>query len=638
MSFNKEKVKKELLQSLEVAMCKLHRIWSEIGICETQRQERSGTVMLHLRNLLDEMVNEEESLKNSISQRTEKYRRELDILTEELSMPEYKVKVDLSMLQLEKDLKLKCETLALEKRERMKALQTLKEEDQKLCDLMCLTPYYIPTGTTPSAEQLEALEKHVNSLKTEKVKRFTEFVNIKKGIVVLFQEMDRTPESDFERDVICEEDNTFQLSEDNLKSLRLLKTELEELLEDLRQESVKMWDRIHVLWDRLAICSEDRATFSGGKEGVKPIVMQALKEEIARCEKLKYEHMQRFVDSTRRELSEWWDKCYFSQQQRDAFKPFQISDDYTEQLLELHDLEVVRVRQIYNNHRQLYENVACWEVLFTQMLEFERKACDPNRFNNRGGNLLQEEKARKKLLKELPKVEEEVKENIADWEKAQGQQFLVEGERFMEYIESRWTRYQKEKIKEKEDRSKAKAKLMEEEVFFGSKPNTPAKRRFLGTPSKTPSKMRKLNDGGVSVQMSLISKGNDTTRTPGSCSRIASCSRIQHSSVFASPYRKPPASTSKLTPAGIKSGKIARRRSNRIARKVLSEKNTQDNHAVTNETMFSHTTVSSCFQPLTNTGELSVVSTGDYKEFEREIKSRPYCRSSILPSPGKKVC
>ncbi|XP_069139805.1 protein regulator of cytokinesis 1-like isoform X2 [Argopecten irradians] len=623
MSFNKENVKKELLQSLEVAMCKLHRIWSEIGICETQRQERSGTVMLHLRNLLDEMVREEETLKNTIAQRTEKYRRELDILTEEMSMPEYKAKAGLSMLQLEKDLKLRCETLATEKRERLEMLQTLKEEDQKLCDLMCLTPYYIPTGTTPSSEQLEALKKHVNSLKTEKAKRFTDFVNIKKGVVELFQEMDRTPESDFERDVICEEDDTFQLSEDNLKSLRLLKTELEELVEDLKQESVKMWQRIHVLWDRLDISSDDRAVFSEGKEGVKPAVIQALKQEITRCEKLKYEHMQRFVESTRRELVEWWDKCYFSQQQRAAFKHFHIADDYTEELLEIHDKEVARVRQLYDNHHQLYENVARWEVLFKQMLEFERKACDPNRFNNRGGNLLQEEKARKKLLKELPKVEEEVKDNIAEWEKANGQQFLVEGERFMDYIESRWTRYQKEKIKEKEDRNKAKAKLMEEEIFYGSKPNTPAKRRFLGTPSKTPSKMR---------------KGNDTTRTPGSCSRISSCSRIQHSSVFASPYRKPPASTSKLTPAASKAGKSARRRSNRIARKVLAEKNIPDIHVIPNDTMFSHTTVSSCFQPHVNTGELSTASTGDYQEFEREIRSRPYCRSSILPSPGKKIC
>ena len=39
------------------------------------------------------------------------------------------------------------------------------------------------------------------------------------------------------------------------------------------------------------------------------------------------------------------------------------------------------------------------------MFIFQKKASDPNRFfNDRGGKLLKEEKARKKLMKDLPKV------------------------------------------------------------------------------------------------------------------------------------------------------------------------------------------------------------------------------------------
>ena len=38
-----------------------------------------------------------------------------------------------------------------------------------------------------------------------------------------------------------------------------------------------------------------------------------------------------------------------------------------------------------------------------------------------------------------------------------------------------------------------KAKEMEEEMIYGSKPVTPGKRRFIGTPAKTPnSKLRKV--------------------------------------------------------------------------------------------------------------------------------------------------
>lgn len=42
--------------------------------------------------------------------------------------------------------------------------------------------------------------------------------------------------------------------------------------------------------------------------------------------------------------------------------------------------------------------------------------------------------------------------------------------------------------------NKARAKLMEEEMTYGSKPTTPAKRRFIGTPSKTPTnKQRRVS-------------------------------------------------------------------------------------------------------------------------------------------------
>ncbi len=44
----------------------------------------------------------------------------------------------------------------------------------------------------------------------------------------------------------------------------------------------------------------------------------------------------------------------------------------------------------------------CWSEGHTS--EFQRKAADPNRFFNRGCGLLKEEKARKKLMKDLPRV------------------------------------------------------------------------------------------------------------------------------------------------------------------------------------------------------------------------------------------
>ena len=80
------------------------------------------------------------------------------------------------MLQCEKDLRAKVDSLSGEKQERLKTLKMLKDQDQLLCDAMCLTPYYIPTGSTPSNDQLKALEQHVNSLKTEKVIKYADLL------------------------------------------------------------------------------------------------------------------------------------------------------------------------------------------------------------------------------------------------------------------------------------------------------------------------------------------------------------------------------------------------------------------------------------------------------------------------------
>ena len=38
------------------------------------------------------------------------------------------------------------------------------------------------------------------------------------------------------------------------------------------------------------------------------------------------------------------------------------------------------------------------------MVAFDQKENDPNRFKNRGGNLLAEEREKKKVLHQLPKV------------------------------------------------------------------------------------------------------------------------------------------------------------------------------------------------------------------------------------------
>ena len=69
----------------------LQNIWSEIGLEEEQKEDRTNTVLFHLRTLLQQMVSEEEQLKATLQANVETCTQELKKLSEELGLPVFKV-------------------------------------------------------------------------------------------------------------------------------------------------------------------------------------------------------------------------------------------------------------------------------------------------------------------------------------------------------------------------------------------------------------------------------------------------------------------------------------------------------------------------------------------------------------------
>ena len=84
-------IKSEVIPCLQNAMETLQNIWSEIGLQEDQKEERTKSVLYHLRNLLQEMVNEEEELKSTLQANVETCTKELEMLSGELGLPVFKV-------------------------------------------------------------------------------------------------------------------------------------------------------------------------------------------------------------------------------------------------------------------------------------------------------------------------------------------------------------------------------------------------------------------------------------------------------------------------------------------------------------------------------------------------------------------
>ncbi|XP_010881714.2 protein regulator of cytokinesis 1 isoform X1 [Esox lucius] len=480
----------ESVACLNQALNRLKAIWEEIGIPEDQRLQRTDVVKKHIKGLLDMMIAEEDRLRKRLMNSIETCRKELDVLCTDLQLPPFEEDEGRTMLQLEKDIRTRLEVLMKQKSQRMKELKALYKQDRELCDVMCLVPFSIDTDSVPSLERLDEYRSYLVGLAKEKDRRHEEFVDIKRQIVGCMEELDRLPDTSFERDVVCEDEEAFCLSNDNIAALRLLLGQLEERKAENVRECDSYRRRIQELWERLRVPQEEREAMAEHRLHSRKKNMNALQAEVERLEELKSQNLKEVMEAIRTELALFWEKCYYSLQQRQDFTPY-IDDVFTEELLNLHEMELQSLKEHYENHRELFEGVTKWQESWTLFLELEKKATDPSRFNNRGGNLLKEEKQRADLQKSLRKLEKSLKVQIDAWEEAQNREFLVNGQKFLQYVEAQWEVLRLEKEREKIDRQQKKSQQMEQDLMYGTSVKTPSKRRLAGTP--TPGKARRVN-------------------------------------------------------------------------------------------------------------------------------------------------
>ncbi|KAB0380728.1 hypothetical protein FD755_008512 [Muntiacus reevesi] len=361
-----EVLAEESILCLQKALNHLREIWELIGIPEDQRLQRTEVVKKHIKDLLDMMIAEEESLKERLTKSIAVCQKEPNTVQRT------------TILQLEKDLHTQVVLRRKQEKERKQELKILREQDQELCEILCMPHSETDSTSVPSLEELNQFRQHVATLRETKASRHEEFVNIKRQIILCMEELEHTPDTSFERDVVCEDEEAFCLSLENtatlqklLRQLEVRKSQNEAVCEGLRAQ-------IRELWDRLQIPAEEREAVATVMTGSKAKVRKALQLEVDRLEELKMQNMKKVIEAIRVEVAQHWDKCFYSQGQRRAFAAC-YSEDYTENLLQLHDAEIVRLRNYYEVHKELFEGVQKWEESWRLFLEFDIKY---NKFSN----------------------------------------------------------------------------------------------------------------------------------------------------------------------------------------------------------------------------------------------------------------
>ncbi|KAF7587330.1 hypothetical protein BBP40_007394 [Aspergillus hancockii] len=223
-----------------------------------------------------------------------------------------------------------------------------------------------------------------------------------------------------------------------------LKAKREKLLEEKRSRERKLKElrnAVEGLWERFGVEECDRKAFVSANRGCGLRIINEFEEELARLNELKRQNLHLFVEDARCRLQELWDSLYYSEEEMLDFTPA-FSDVYSDALLEAHEAEITRLEALKEQRAPILQLVDKHRGLLADREALAVSSQDASRLMARGtsgqrrdpGKLLREEKMRKRIAKELPKVEADLRKELEMFEDEFGRPFLIQGERYLDEL------------------------------------------------------------------------------------------------------------------------------------------------------------------------------------------------------------
>lgn len=224
-----------------------------------------------------------------------------------------------------------------------------------------------------------------------------------------------------------------------------LKSRRDKLLDEKKSREKRLSEikkNIENLWDRLGIEEADRKAFLAANRGCGLRTINEFEDELARLNELKRQNLHLFVEDARVRLQELWDSLFFSEEEMLDFTPA-FSDVYSDALLSAHEAEIERLTTLKEQRAPILAAVEKYRSLIADREALAASAADASRLmlkpqkgeKRDPGKLLREEKMRKRIAKDLPKVTAELVKTLQKYEDEYGRPFLIHGERFLDEIE-----------------------------------------------------------------------------------------------------------------------------------------------------------------------------------------------------------
>ncbi|KAJ5165989.1 hypothetical protein N7492_006285 [Penicillium capsulatum] len=447
----------------------LHGIYDEIGVASHERDSREAELFSALSETLNnhlKLVDEEKEQMTQQAQRLITIIQQMEAsLGDERANGQYELNredlcVTYPLNQCIAFLNDKTEAMTKLHRERFEQVKKLVDALESYSShleasfLSIELPPTAPGSTVPpsfdlSPSYVSALDAEFTRVYEEYHRRVTFVQSTSEEIIKLWAELG-TPQVQTDSNIVKfyrESPEQLGLHESDLANLI---GKCDKLMEEKKGRERKIKElraMVEKLWERFGVEQADRKAFLASSRGCGLRTINEFEEELARLNELKQQNMHLFVEDARCRLQELWDVLFFSEEEMLDFTPA-FSDVCSDALLEAHEAEISRLETLKEQRAPTLEMIDRHRSLLSEREALNSSSQDASRLMARGnkgerrdpGKLLREEKMRKRIAKELPKLEVDLRKELEHWEDEFGRPFLVHGERYLDSLTPAVTR------------------------------------------------------------------------------------------------------------------------------------------------------------------------------------------------------
>jgi len=311
-------------------------------------------------------------------------------------------------------------------------------------------PPTAPNSTVPPTFDLSpiyvtALDDEFTRVYEEYTRRVATVKALSENIIQLWAELG-TPQAQTDGMIVKyyrDSPEQLGLHEEDIARLRSKRDKLadEKKSREKRLKDLKM--TVERLWEKLGVEEHERKKFLNGNRGCGVRQINEFEDELSRLNELKRQNLHLFVEDARYKLQELWDGLYFSEEEMLEFTPA-FSDVYSDALLEAHEQEIGRLEALKEQRAPTLALIEQHRSLVKDRNDLQASSQDASRLLGRGQKgekrdptrLLREEKMRKRIAKDLPKIAVNLRKVLEKWEDEYGRPFLVHGERYIDELDA----------------------------------------------------------------------------------------------------------------------------------------------------------------------------------------------------------